>query len=111
MLFLVEMDYVKSVLTPTAEGGKLFIENLILPTLDRAEQLIAEKRIIAGGPIAGRIALRFMVQADSSEEVDGIVSSIPLWSVSETKVTPLIGVSERRKHVMEILNRLKTAKG
>ncbi len=106
MFFLVEIDYVRSGATPTPESGKFFIENIILPTLDRAEQLITEKKIVAGGPVAGRIALRFIVQADSPQEVDGIVSSLPLWNVAETKVTPLISLSDRRSHVLELLEGL-----
>jgi len=106
MLFLVEMDYVRSGVTPTPESGKFFIENIILPTLDRAEQLITDKKLVAGGPVAGRIALRFVVQADSPQAVDETVSSLPLWNVAETKVTPLISISDRRSHVLKLLEGL-----
>lgn len=106
MLFLVEIDYARTGPPPTPESGKFFIETFILPTLTKAEELSAQKRIVAGGPVAGRIALHFMVQAESSEEVDAIVSSLPLWSVAETRVTPLISVSERRTHVQKLLERL-----
>ena len=36
MLFLVELDRVNPGSTPTPEGGRTFIEQLIFPTLDRA---------------------------------------------------------------------------
>ncbi len=106
MLFLVEMDYVRSGALPTPENGKFFIENFILPTLSMVEKLISEKNVAAGGPVAGRITLRFMVQAASPQEVDAIVSSIPLWSLAETKVTLLIDASERREHVQRLLESL-----
>jgi hypothetical protein len=35
------MDHVKSGLTPTPEVGRTFIEQIIFPTLARAEQLLA----------------------------------------------------------------------
>lgn len=107
MLFLVEMEHVKSGLTHTPESGRAFIEGIIFPTIARAEQLIAEKKIVAGGPVAGRVALRLMIEAGSSEELDLIVSSLPLWPVAETRVTPLITFADRRNHVKILLEGLQ----
>ena len=89
--------------------GRKFIEQLILPTLDRAEQLVAEKKIIAGGLASGRISPRFIVEADSPTEVDRILFSIPLWPAAETKVTPLVSFAERRSRVQEVLKSLSAA--
>jgi hypothetical protein len=108
MLFLVELDHVKSGPPPSPEAGRAFIEQIIFPTIARAEQLIAEKAIVAGGPVGGRIALRLMIEADSPEHVDRIITSIPLWTVAETRVTPLITFSERRIHVQTLLESMKT---
>jgi len=105
MLFLVELDRVNPGSTPTPEGGQTFIEQLIFPTLDRAEQLVAEGTILSGGVAVGQIALRFIVEADSSEQVDRLVTSLPVWTVAETKVTPLISFGERREHVKILLDR------
>ena len=106
MLFLVELDHVRTGAPPTPEAGRVFIEQVIFPTLARAEQLVAEKKIVAGGPIAGRIALRLMVEADSAEHVDRIVTTIPLWTQAETRITPLITFAERRSHVQTLLSAL-----
>jgi hypothetical protein len=106
MLFLVELDHVRTGAPPTPESGRTFIEQVIFPTLARAEQLVAEKKILAGGPVAGRIALRFMIEADSAEHVDRIVTSFPIWTQAETRITPLISVAERRSHVETLLSNL-----
>jgi|SRR5215471_3162531 len=106
MLFLVELDHVKSGIVPTPEAGRAFVEQVIFPTLARAEQLVAEKKILAGGPVAGRIALRFILEADSLPEVDRIVSSMPVWVVAETRVTPLVAFADRRASVQALLERL-----
>ncbi len=106
MLFLVELDHIKSGVPPTPEAGRAFIEQIIFPTLARAEQLVSEKKILAGGPVVGRIALRLIVEAESTQAVDQIVSSLPLWLVAETRVTPLIAFTERRDHVRTLLERL-----
>ncbi len=67
MLFLVELDHVKSGAPLSPEAGRVFIEQIILPTLARAEQLVADKKIVAGGSTVGRIALRFLLEAESEK--------------------------------------------
>jgi muconolactone delta-isomerase len=106
MLFFVELDHVKSGGPLTPEAGRTFIEQVIFRTLARAEELVAEKRILAGGAVVGRVALRFIVDAESSEHVDRIVTSLPVWPVAETRVTPLITLGERRTHVQQLLKSL-----
>jgi hypothetical protein len=110
MLFLVELDHVRTGPPPTPESGRTFIEQVIFPTLTRAEHLVAERKILAGGPVAGRIALRFMIEAESAEHVDRIVTSFPIWTQAETRVTPLISFAERRSHVETLLANLSGKK-
>jgi muconolactone delta-isomerase len=106
MLFLVELDHVKSGQPSTPEASRAFIEQIILPTLARAEHLTKEEKIVAGGPVAGRIALRFIVETDSLQDVDRIVSSLPIWRVAETRITPLIAFADRRNTVQALLQKL-----
>ena len=108
MLFLVELDHVKSGLPVSPEAGQDFIEQVILPTLARAEQLVADKKIVAGGPVLGRIALRFILEVDSPQEVDQLVSSLPIWPLAESKITPLVGFEDRRNSVQRLLEMLES---
>jgi hypothetical protein len=109
MIFLVELDHVMSGNLSTPEASQTFIEQIILPTLSRADQLVAEKKILSGGPVAGRIALRFIMEADSSEHLDRMITSLPLWPLAETRVTTLIGLNDRREHVKELVERMSVA--
>ena len=106
MLVLVELDHVKSGQLLTPEAGLTFIEKIILPTLARAEELAKEKKILAGGPVVGRMALRFIVEAESLPDVDRMISSLPIWPLAETRVTPLISFADRRNSVQAVLERL-----
>jgi muconolactone delta-isomerase len=106
MLFLVEMDHVKTASPMTPEAGRAFIEEVILPTLEGTGRLAAERKIVGGGPVIGRIALRLMVEAGSLAELDQMISSLPLWPLAETRVTPLVAFGERRSHVQALLKRL-----
>ena len=107
MLFLVELDHVKTTAPTTPEASAAFIEQVIFPTLARGEQLIAEKKIVAGGAVAGRVSLRFIIEGETTGQADQIVSSLPVWVVAETRVTPLVTLSERRNHVQTLLDKLK----
>jgi len=107
MLFLIELDHVKQGTPLTPEIGRAFIEQTIFPTLARAEELVKAKKIIAGGPVLGRIALRLIVEADSLSDVDKIITSLPIWPLAETRVTPLIAFSERRQHAEALLESLQ----
>jgi muconolactone delta-isomerase len=107
MQFLVELDHVRSGAPPSPEIGRAFIGQVIFPTLARGEQLAAEGRIVAGGPVAGRIALRLIVEARSAEDVDALVSSLPIWPLADTHITPLVTFSERRAHVQDLGERLR----
>ena len=109
MQFLVELDRVPSGTPPGPEAGKAFIEQIIFPTLARAEQLVAEKRILSGGLVVGRVALRFIMEADSAEHADRMITSLAIWPLAEVRVTPLITFAERRDHVKALLERLVTA--
>jgi hypothetical protein len=107
MQFLVEVDHVKSGVQLTPEAGRSFIERVIFPTLARGEQLMRERKIVSGGPVAGRIALRFIVEAESATDVDQLVTSLPLWPLAETRITPLISFAERREHAQTLLEQLE----
>ncbi len=106
MKFLVELDHVKTGQPLTQETARSFIEGIIFPTIARAEELVREGRIVAGGPVAGRIAVRFIAEVETAQELDRLVSSLPLWTVAETRVTPLIDFKDRRAHIEALLQRL-----
>lgn len=106
MKFLVELDHLKTGQPFTEDTARSFIQDIIFPTLDKAEQLAQQGLIVAGGPVAGRIALRFIADVDTTQQLDQLISSLPLWTVADTRVTPLIDFSDRRSHVQALLQRM-----
>jgi muconolactone delta-isomerase len=103
MKFLIELDHPKTGQLLSDDAARTFIEEVIFPTLARAEKLFADGHILAGGPVAGRIALRFIVDVDSALQLDQLVTSLPLWAIAETRVTALIEFGDRRGHVKALL--------
>jgi hypothetical protein len=53
------------------QEGRIFIEQFVLPTLELCKKLLEEKKILAGGPVGGAIALALVIEAESVQELDG----------------------------------------
>ena len=83
------------------------IEQFILPTLEQCKKLLEEKKILAGGPMSGAVALVLIVNAESARDLDDLVTSLPLWSRMETEVIPLTSFEGRQQVVRPMLEGLK----
>lgn len=108
MQYLVQLR-LRSSAGPMSPGNGIgFIEELILPTLERCKKLQEDKKILAGGPISGSVALALIVAAGSPQELDDLITSLPVWPRMETEVIPLTTFDERRHSVLSKLEELKT---
>lgn len=90
-----------------SQEGKIFIEQMILPTLELCQKLEAEKKIVAGGPVSGSIALSLIVNASSDEELDSTITGLPVWPLMETTVTPLGTFDVRAQEVRARLEQME----
>lgn len=93
------------------QEGVVFIEQFILPTLELCKKLESEKKIVAGGPLSGAIALSVIVSAESAQELDALITSLPVWPLMETTVTPLSTFDVRLQAVRARLQQLKSQGG
>src|SRR5262245_52610735 len=91
----------------TAQDGVTLIEQLIVPTLELCKRLERERKILAGGPVVGSVALALILEAESAQKVDELVSSLPVWPRMETIVIPLTSFDGRRASVGSLAERLK----
>lgn len=82
------------------------LENIILPAFEELEELETEGALVGGVPVGER-ALAFIVEAESHDDVDRTLRSLPLWNALEWEVTPLQDFESRSKQEREILKELK----
>jgi muconolactone delta-isomerase len=108
MQYLVDMK-LAAYSRPTGgpQDGSTFIEQLIIPSLELCKKLEHEKKILAGGPANGAIRLVMIVSAESAQELDELIESLPIWPQMETTVTPLTSFNGRMVAVRPRLERLK----
>lgn len=109
MQYLVQLKLANSSRPTTEEQGLAFIGQYILPTLEHCEQLQSQKKIVAGGPVSGAVALNLIVNADTPQGLDEVITALPVWPMMETTVTPLTTFADRRQAALAIRERL--AKG
>ncbi|HEV8286255.1 MAG TPA: muconolactone Delta-isomerase family protein [Chitinophagaceae bacterium] len=102
MEYLVEMT--QAAFTKTPEEGIAFIEVYVLPTLAYANKLKKERKIIGGGPIAGQIGFALIIEAETVQEIDEILESMPIWPRMKTTVTLLTSFEGRE---VAVKNRLE----
>jgi len=101
------MKLASSARPTTPQDGVAFIEQLILPTLETCKRLQEEKKILAGGPVSGAVALELIVSAESVQELDDLITSLPVWPRMETEVTPLTSFDGREVVLRSRLERLR----
>jgi hypothetical protein len=77
--YFVEMKLADSARPKSPQDGVTFIEGFVLPSLEILDQLQKEGRLLAGGPVAGAIELALIVRAESVQELDELVESLPVW--------------------------------
>ncbi|MGH9739049.1 MAG: muconolactone Delta-isomerase family protein [Candidatus Acidiferrales bacterium] len=91
----------------TQEEGAAFIEQYIFPTLELCKKLQEEKKLLAGGPMSGAIGLVFIINAESAQELDDLITSLPVWPRMETEVTPLTTFEGRAQSLRPRLEQLR----
>jgi muconolactone delta-isomerase len=107
MQYLIQMRLASSGRPTTSADGITFIERFILPTLERCKTLLDEKKIVAGGPMSGAVALVMIVNAESEGELDDVITRLPIWPRMETDVTPLSTFEGRALALRHRLEQLK----
>jgi muconolactone delta-isomerase len=91
MRFLVTLDGSNVAAMPPERLGQV-LEQMIIPGIEQLAQWEQEGRVNGGAYPAGRGGV-FMIEADSSEEVDQLVASLPHWPLLKVAVEPLISNS------------------
>src|SRR5262245_11104831 len=107
MQYLVQMRLAGTGRPTTTEDGITFIEQFILPTLDLCKRLQTEHKILAGGPMSGAVALVLIVNAESAQELDDLLTGLPVWPRMETEVMPLTTFDGRAQSLRPRLQHLK----
>ena len=92
MRFLVTIDGSELGAGMPPERLAQVVEQMVVPSIEQLVQWEQEGRVYGGGYTAARGGV-FIMEADSSEEVDQLVTSLPHWGLVKVDVKPLISTS------------------
>lgn len=65
------------------------LQRLVLPSMDRMIRMEERNQILAGGLPVGDRAFVFIIEAASNEELDEILTALPVWGSMKWQVIPL----------------------
>jgi muconolactone delta-isomerase len=86
MLYLVRGELIEGSVTPDAFPQVW--ESVIRPSLESIAKMADEKKL-TGGVLVAQRAGAWIVDAQSNEEVDQMLGSLPFWGLLRWNVTPL----------------------
>ena len=81
-------------------------QQMVIPGVEKLAQWEQEGKIHGGGYTAARGAV-FIIEADSIEEVDQLVTSLPHWGLVKVDVKPLIPMSSMLERILTMRQRLQ----
>ncbi len=87
------------------------MSNRIYTSIEAAVKLEEEKKVIAGGVLVGKRTGVVIVEVDSNEELDRLLTSLPLWGLMKIEVSPMQTFKEAVTRTRESLKQIKEAAG
>ena len=106
MRFLVTIDGSELGVGMPPERLAQVIDRMVIPGIAKLDQWEQEGRVYGGGYTAARGGA-FIMEADSSEEVDQLLTSLPYWGLVKVEVKPLISTSEMVERSRAMSQRLQ----
>ena len=105
MRFLVTIDGSDIGVGMPPERLAQVVEQMVTPSLEQLVQWEQEGRVHGGGYTAAR-GSAFIMEVDSSEEVDQLVTSLPHWGLVKVEVKPLISTGTMLERAEAVSQRL-----
>ena len=82
------------------------LDRMVIPGMEQLVEWEREGRAHGGGYTAARGGV-FIIDADSSEEVDRLVTGLPHWGLVKVDVKPLISASAMLERSRAMLHRVQ----
>jgi muconolactone delta-isomerase len=106
MRFLITLDGSDMAVGRPPEQLGQVVEQMVVPSMEQLAQWEQEGRIHGGGYTAARGGA-FIMDADSSEEVEQLLTSLPYWGLVKVEVKPLISTSSMLERARAMSQRLQ----
>lgn len=106
-LFLVTAEYIDpGSLLPPAQVAEI-IGGLVIPSFEAMAKLQDQKKILAGGIVAGERAGAFIIDAASHGDLSKTLQELPFWGLVKWTSRPLQPFRERAAEDAKVVERIK----
>lgn len=85
------------------------LQDVILPSFKRLNELQKKKKIVDGGLPVGDRSFVFIAEAKSNDELDQMLRSVPMWGELDWEVTALQSFNGRARQERQAVRELKRA--
>jgi len=109
MKYLIKGEYVDPGPLMSQEQAKKMVEGVVIPSLDLLIKWEKEGVITGGIPIGGR-SVAFVMEANSHEEADKMLQSLPFWGLLKWEVMALQSFKGRSDQEREALKAMSPKK-
>jgi hypothetical protein len=107
--YLVEMSFAPLASLPSPQEMASFNERFIQPTLSACKDFLDAGKIAAGGPALAAVGLIFIARAHSPQDLEDMLSTLPLWPRAQTRVVPLGTFENRLRFARDRLQKAKAS--
>jgi hypothetical protein len=106
MLYLVIGESLEN--APRAPNEMIgMLEQIVIPSFETLIKMENDKKVLAGGLYAGARTGMVVLDADSHEECNKLLQSLPFWGELKWTITPLISFTEGIKMTHDGIELLK----
>jgi muconolactone delta-isomerase len=109
MKYLVTMELIGTPPTASPQQAVQWMEQVAIPQMEAMVKLEAEKQILAGGGLVGDRGSVYVIEAQSSEELDRLLWSLPGFGTLKIDVAPLASFEARLEQSRRKLQAVKAA--
>jgi hypothetical protein len=85
------------------------IEKLVLPSFEALAKLEEQKKVLAGGLVAGARAGAFIVDVASNTELNQLLQELPFWGIVKWTSTPLQTFRDRAADEKKAIDQMKAS--
>lgn len=94
----------------SSEESQAIVSEAVIPSLEKLRRLEKEGKL-KGGFFNGQRAGAMMIDAKSDEDLDKILTDLPIWGIFDFEVVQLESFAEAQKRDEKIAKGLEAASG
>ncbi len=110
MVYMVILKLDEESYGSSGKESQAMVSEAVIPSLKKLRKLEKEGKV-KGGFFNGQRAGALMIDATSDEDLDKILSDLPIWGVFDFEVVKLESFQEAQERDEKIVKNLKAASG